>query len=372
MKARSGRLAPVMSLMTAVPIVLALAFAQSSKPSSADRTPIDGPSSLALYKDTYLFVVESGDSHVRVLQIDLKNRTIITAAGNGTDCCFREGARGTQVGFKSINSIAVGSQGDLYIADDVNVRRLSATDGLITTVAGNDKGDSMAGSSASSAKFKSIGGLAVDSAGDLFISDGNQIFKMDSVSGKISRVAGSGKAGFSGDGGPAVDASFLLVKSIALDSAGNLYVADVENCRIRRIDHATGIIETIAKSGGVEQNCPPQPDVIPWQQSLDDPVVDAKGNVYFDEPSVGQVVLAGATPDGPMIVAGTGDKGFSGIGGLAASAKLNNPSGLAVDSVGNLFIADYVNNRIFRVDTKTKRITIAAGNGLPHRLDAEY
>jgi hypothetical protein len=86
-KARSSRLPRVTVLVTSIPIALILAFAQTSKPTSADKTSIDGPSSLALYKDTYLFVVESTDSHVRVLRIDLKNRTIITVAGNGTDCC---------------------------------------------------------------------------------------------------------------------------------------------------------------------------------------------------------------------------------------------------------------------------------------------
>jgi len=374
MKTHSGQLARVSILVAFIPMGLVLAFAQSSKPTLATKASIDGPSSLALYKDTYLFVVELRDYRVRVLRIDLKNRTIITVAGNGTDCCYKEGARATQVGFGWINSIAVDSQGGLFIADDDQVRRVDAKSGLITTVAGNGRsGDTIESSSALSTSFKSVDGLAVDRAGNLFISDRIQgkIFEMDLVNGTISRVAGSGKSGFSGDGGPAVDAGFLLPKSIALDSLGNIVVADVENCRVRRIDHATGIIDTIAQSGGIKQNCPPQPNVIPWQQSLDDPVVDANGNVYFDEPSVGLIAKASPAPDRPVIVAGTGVKGFSGDGGGATSAKLNNPSGLAVDSTGNLFVADFVNNRIRRVDAKTKVITTIAGNGLPHRFDVE-
>jgi sugar lactone lactonase YvrE len=374
MKARSGRLARVMFLVASIPAGLVLAFAQSSKPTQATKSSIDGPSSLALYKDTYLFVAKSGDYHVRVFRIDLKKRTVVTVAGNGGDCCFTEGALATQVGFSWINSIAVDSQGDLFIADDENVRKVSAESGLITTVAGNGKsGDTIEGSSALATSFKSVEGLALDPAGNLFISDGNQgkIFEIDSLNGKVSRVAGNGKSGFGGDGGPAINASFLFVKSIGLDSAGNIFVADVENCRVRRIDRGTGIINTIAQSGGIKENCPPQPHVIPWQLSPDDLVVDAEGHVYFTEPSVGRVARAGATPDRPIIVAGTGDQGLSGIGGLATSAKLYNPSGLAVDSSGNLFIADFVNNRIFRVDAKTKRIAIVAGNGLPHRLDEQ-
>lgn len=374
MKTGSGRSARVMILVASIPVGLLPAFAQSSKPTRATKTSINGPSSLALYKDTYLFVVELGDYHARVLRIDLKNRTIITVAGNGTDCCYKEGARATQVGSDWINSIAVDSQGDLFIADGEYVRKVGAKSGLISTVAGNGKGgDTIDGSPALSTSLKSVQGLAIDPANNLFISDGGQgkIFEMDSVNGTISRVAGNGKNGFSGDGGPAVDASFFSLKSIAVDSARNIFVADVEECRVRRIDHATGIIDTIVQSGGIKQNCPPQPNVIPWQLSPDDPVVDEKGNVYFDEPSVGRVARAGAVPDRPIIVAGTGDKGFSGVGGPATSAKLNEPSGLAVDSSGNLFIADFVNNRIFRVDARTKRITTVAGNGLPHRLDLE-
>jgi sugar lactone lactonase YvrE len=374
MKALSGRLARVVTLVASIPVGLVLAFAQSPKPTQATKTSIDGPSSLALYRDSYLFVVEQGGSHAGVLRIDLKNHTVVTVAGKGTDCCFTEGAPATQVGFSWINSIAVDSQGNLFVADNEDVRKVSAESGLITTIAGNGKsGETIEGSSALATSFKAVDGLAIDSVGNLFISDGNQgkIFEVHAENGTISKVAGGGKSGFSGDGGPALDASFYFSKSIALDSAGDLFVADVENCRVRRIDRATGIINTIAQSGGTKENCPPQPHAIPWQLSPDDPVVDAEGHVYFTEPSVGRVARAGASPDRPIIVAGTDEKGFGGVPGPATSAKLNNPSGLAVDSSGDLFIADFVNNRIFRVDAKTKRIAIVGGNGLPHRLDLE-
>ena len=372
MKIGPARSLQAMVLAVSIVMMLVPVFAQSSKPARTTRTSIDGPSSLALYRDTYLFVALLGDYHARVLRIDLKNRTIITVAGNGTDCCYQEGALAAQVGFEWINSIAVDSQGNLFIADDEHVRKVDARTRRISTVGGNGQsGDTVEGSSALSASFRDIVGLAVDRAGDLFVSDADQgkIFRISSVTGTISRVAGSGKSGFSGDGGPAVDASFFDSRSIALDSIGNILVADVENCRVRRIDRSTGIIDTIAQSGGIKQNCPPQPGVIPGQPSPDDPVVDAKGNVYFDEPSVGIVARAGRAPDQPIIVAGSGEQGFSGAGGPATSAKLYNPSGLAVDSVGNLYIADYVNNRIFRVDARTKRITTIAGNGLPRRAN---
>lgn len=372
MKTHSGQLARVSILVAFILMGSVPAFAQSSKPAIATKTSIDGPSSLALYKDAYLFVVELGDYHVRVLRIDLKNRTIITLAGNGTDRCYKEGAPATQVGFGWINSIAVDSQGDLFIADDKQVRRVDAESGVITTVAGNGRSDdTIEGSSALSTSFKSVDGLAVDRAGNLFISDRIQrkIFQMDSVNRTISRVAGSGKSGFGGDQGSAVDASFLSPESIALDSAGNIFVADSENCRIRRIDQETGIIETIAQTGGPDQNCPPQPGRIPWQPSPSDPAVDSQGNVYFVQGSEDVVARAGPNPERQSIVAGTGKRGFNGDGVAATAAQLANPAGLAVDSGGNIFIWDYVNNRIRRVDAKTRIISTVAGNGLPHRMD---
>lgn len=360
MKTHSRHLARVSILVALIPMGLVLAFAQSSKPTLATKTAINGPTSLALYKDAYLFVVELADYRARVLRIDLKNRTIMSVAGNGKDCCYKEGGRATQVAFRWINSIAVDSQGDLFIGDDKQVRRVDAASGLITTVAGNGS-------------FESVDGLAVDRAGNLFISDRIQgkIFEMDSVNGTISRVAGSGKLGFSGDGGSAVDASFRLPKSIALDSTGNIFVADSENCRIRRIDHTAGIIETVAQTGGVDQNCPPQPRRIPWQPSPSDPAVDSQGNIYFVQGSEDVVARIGPDPQRQTIVAGTGGRGFNGDGLPAKAAQLADPAGLAVDSQGNIFISEYVNNRIRRVDAKTGIITTVAGNGLPHRMDIE-
>ncbi len=374
MKTHSGQLARASILVAFIPTGLVLAFAQSSKPTLATKTSIDGPSSLALYKDRYLFVVELGDYHVRVLRIDLKNRTIISVAGNGTDCCYKEGARATQVGFGWINSIAVDSQGDLLIAEWWKVLKVDARTGLISTIAGTGKsGETAEGSSALSASFGQISGLAADPEGNLFISDSgqNKIFKVSSASGIVSRVAGNGKFGFSGDGASAVDASFRFPASIALDSTGNIFVADSENCRIRRIDHETGIVDTIAQTGGPEQNCRPQPGYIPWQPSPSDPVVDSQGSVYFVQGSEDVVARVGPDPEKQSIIAGNGERGFSGDGGPAKAAKLANPAGLAVDSEGNLFISEFVNNRIRRVDAKTRIITTIAGNGLPHRFDVE-
>ncbi|MGB6876248.1 MAG: hypothetical protein WBD87_09470 [Candidatus Acidiferrales bacterium] len=318
------------------------------------QSALDSPSSLALYQNRYLFVVEN---LVKVRVIDLQQGTITTVAGNGKDCCYKEGALGTQVSLDLITSIAVDQYGNLFIADDGDIRKVDAMTRQISTIDANSEVGAW--------------GLASDPQGNLFLSSGVQILRVDYGSDAISTIAGNGKSGFSGDGGPALDASLLDPLSLALDPAGDIFVADVENCRLRRIDHFSGAINTIAQSGGIAENCPPQQGGSMWQQSLDDPVVDAKGNVFFDEPSADFVARAGSIPDRPIIVAGTGDRGFSGDGGPATSATFDSPSGLAVDSGGNLFISDFGNNRIRRIDAKTQIITTIAGNGLPHRVRVE-
>jgi sugar lactone lactonase YvrE len=356
-----------LSSLTILPI-----SAQVSKKSRAKSTAINGPSALALDSQGHLFVIEEMKDRVR--RIDLHEGTIKTVAGNGKECCYRDGSAATDVSLPYLSSIAVDSQGNLFIGEGGQVRVVDARTGLIRSVAGNGKsGDTVEGSSALSTSFWQIDGLAVDLYGNLFIADSRQvkIFEVNSKSGVVSRVGGNGKAGFSGDEAPAVEASFLFPGSIALDLMGNMFVADSGNCRIRRIDHKTGIIDTIVQTGGPKQNCPPQPGVIPWQPSPSDPAVDSSGNVYFVKGSMDVVVRVGLNRETQSIVAGNGKRGFSGDGGAATDAMLANPSGLAVDSEGNLFISEFVNNRIRRVDAKTKKITTIAGNGLPHRIDVE-
>jgi sugar lactone lactonase YvrE len=346
--------------------------AQTSRETLAKSTPINGPTALALDREGHLFVVEELENRVR--RIDLSKRTIKTVAGNQKDCCYSDGMAAIKVGLPYIAALAVDSRGDLLIAEWEQVLRVDAQTGLISTVAGTGKSGSTAeGSPALSVSFGKIDGLAVDSVGSVFISDGGQhkIFKLNPASGTVSRIAGSGKAGFSGDGGPALDASFLFPLTIALDPAGNIFVADGENCRIRRIDHQTGIVDTIAQTGGPDQNCPPQPGRIPGQPSPSAPAVDSQGNVNFVQGSEDVIARVGSDRESQSIVAGNGERGFGGDGGPATAAKLANPSGLVVDSEGNLFISEYVNNRIRRVDAKTKIISTVAGNGLPHRIDAD-
>lgn len=358
--------------MCFVGLVVLAASAQSSPETPAKKTAIDGPAALALDNNGHLFILELKTN--RVLRMDLRNGTIKTVAGNGKECCYKNGKAATAVSLDFILAIAVDSEANLFLADFQQVRKVDVHSGLISTVAGNgETGNTVDGSMARWTSFRQIEGIAVNSIGDLFIADTGQgkIFKVSSVEGIVSTAGGNGKTAFSGDGGPAVDASFLFAGSMAFDSAGNLFIADVESCRIRRIDHTTGFIGTVAVTGGTEQNCPPQPGRIPWQPSPSDPAVDFTGNVYFVQGSEDIVARAGRSPETQSIIAGSRKRGFSGDGGVATTATFSSPSGLAVDPEGNIFISDFGNNRIRRVDAKTGIITTIAGNGLPHRIEVE-
>ncbi len=186
---------------------------------------------------------------------------------------------------------------------------LSANDGLITTIAGTGQGGSTAtGIPATTAQITTPGGICADASNNLFIADGsnNRVVRVDAVTGILTLVAGNGTASSTGDGGPAPLASIYSPMSVALDGAGNLYIAEFGGNRIRRVDHQTGVITTMA---------------------------------------------------------GTGMAGFGGDGGLATSAAINRVAGIAFDSTGDLYFADFGNNRVRRIDAQTGIVTTVAGNG---------
>jgi uncharacterized protein (TIGR03437 family) len=269
--------------------------------------------------------------------------------------------------------VAFDSAGNVYIADsgDQLIRKVG-TNGIITTIAGTNgsPGFSGDGGPAKSAKLHNPSGVAVDSAGNVYIADAsnNRIRKID-TSGNISTVAGSTNT-FStgvGDGGAATSANLNLPKGVALDSAGNLYIADYGNYRVRKVTN--GVISTVAGNG---YNSVTYGSYGEGGQATSAPVtpyniaIDSSGNIYIAD-SQDNIVRKVTVSTGIITTpAGNSYAGFTGDGASALQASLNNPQGVAVDSAGNIFIADTGNSSIREVTVSNGNIaTIAGMDGTP-------
>jgi len=237
---------------------------------------------------------------------------------------------------------------------------LSGTATIVTIAGSGGAGYSGDGGKATAAKLNAPGGVAVDAAGNVYIADtGNHRIRKVTTAGVISTIAGTGAGGFSGDGGPATAAQLLSPQGIALDGQGNLYIADTGNNRVRRIA-ADGTISTVAGTGIADQ----APDGTPaTQATLNAPTgvaIDGSGGVYVQEADRILKILGDATIR--TVAGAVYASGFNGDGIPAASALLDSPSGIALDAAGNVYISDYDNERVRKVGADGI-ITTIAGTG---------
>jgi sugar lactone lactonase YvrE len=235
----------------------------------------------------------------------------------------------------------------------------------ITTVAGDGKqGFSGDGGPATSARIFNAHGIAFDASGNLYIADtDNWRIRKVSISGIITTVAGKGTEGFSGDGGAATSAE-LYPWGVALDPSGNLYIADGRNYRVRKVSTA-GTVTTVAGKGTRGFSGDGGPATSAELGFTGGVALDSAGNIYIADGGNNRIRKV-STSGIITTVAGKGTKGFSGDGGPATSAELGSPSGVAVDSTGNIYIDDENNDRIRRIDTSGIITTVAGGgsNGL--------
>jgi len=290
---------------------------------------------------------------------------IETVAGNGANGYTGDGGSATVEGLNHPDGLAYDSAGNLYVADswDYRIRKVDTT-GAMTTFAGTTAGFLGDPGPASTAQFNGLGGMVVDSAGNVYVSDVNnsRVRKIDTA-GIVSTVAGNGTATWSGDGF-ATGVSLYAPAGLALDTAGNLYVADYWNGCIRKV--AGGVMTTVAGTGGsLGYSGDGGPATSALLGAVADVTFDSAGNCYIADNTNSCIRKVDAATQFISTVAGTGTAGFSGDGGPATSAQLNEPWGVTVDSAGNVYIADYGNNRIRRVDAATGIITTVAGNGSP-------
>jgi uncharacterized repeat protein (TIGR01451 family) len=320
---------------------------------------------VALDANGNLFIADSNNNRIR--RVDAVTGAVTTVAGNGVSSYQGDGGSAILAALYNPTAVAVDGSGNLFIADTYNnrVRRVNAATGVISTVAGNGN-TSFSGDTglATAASLYSPQGLALDSQGNLFIaeSSNHRIRRVDAATGIITTVAGNGAGGFSGDSSAATAASLWYPRGVTLDSSGNLYIADTSNYRIRRVDAATGIITTVAGSSAC---CGSGDGGAATAAGLSYPggtAVDRAGNLYIADSNSNRVRRVDAASGIITTIAGAGGNGFSGDGGPAAKAALNGPASVALDATGNVYIADSGNYRVRFVDFTSPQLTVTPGS----------
>jgi trimeric autotransporter adhesin len=293
------------------------------------------------------------------------NPTINTIAGTGASGYSGDDGPALLAELSSPYGVSVDAFGNVYIADTGNevIRRVDST-GKITTIAGNGAiGSGGDGGPATSAGLYAPYRAVTDRAGNVYIADyyNNRVRRVDTA-GTITTIAGTGAQGYNGDGIPASTAELSLPGAVAVDRTGNVYVADTWNNRIRKID-TMGMISTIAGTGFAGVLGDGGAAAMAQVNEPEGIAVDSLGNIYIAD--YGNSKIRKIDASGIInTIAGTGSIGYSGDGGPATAAALNLPTGVAADASGNVYIADYQNNRIRKIDTSGV-ITTIAGTGIP-------
>ncbi len=298
----------VLSLLIASFLVQSRSHAAAQTPTQAITVPLLLPGGLAYDSAGNLYFAETANHLIRRVSPE---GVLTTIAGTGAQGFAGDSGPAVSALLDSPAAVAIDPSGNLYLADTHNhrIRRVDATTGIITTIAGTGvAGVSPNNVAAISAKLDLPLALALDAAQNLYFADARLhiIRRIAASTGFVTTIAGNGTQGYAGDNGPALSASIDTPTGLAVDVGNNLYLADTHNHRIRRVDAVTGIITTVV---------------------------------------------------------GTGQAGFSGDGATATSSRLNLPRGLTLDASGNLFLADSLNHRIRRVDAITGQISTLAGDG---------
>jgi sugar lactone lactonase YvrE len=336
------------------------------------------PSAIALDGVGNLYIADRFNHRIRKITAA---GVISTVAGTGTRGSDGDGEPASAAQLDSPWGIALDVAGNLFIADTGNnrIRKVSA-DGIIGTVAGTgEHGYSGDGGEATFAGLASPAGVVVDAIGNLIIADtGNNCIREVSRDGLINRVAGTCGAfnwentGFNGDGGPATSAQLNFPRSVAVDASGNLFIADTFNQRIRKVS-ANGIISTVAGTGGMtpcgEQNVVGDggPATAAQLSGPSGVTVDGVGNLFIADSYNNRVRMVTAAGIIHTVAGDGGIQGYRGDGGAANAALFNYPTGVAVDRTGNLFIADTLNCRV-RMVTAAGIISTVARLNLPRSV----
>jgi streptogramin lyase len=307
----------------------------------------------------------------RLLSLAAEQTSISTVAGTGQRGYSGDGGPASQAQVNNPYGVAIGPGGALYVCDTDNhvVRKVSA-DGTIATVAGNGKrGYSGDSGKATEASLNEPYEVRLDRQGNLYVVERmNHVVRfVDARTGLIRTVAGNGKAGFSGDGGLAVSASLHEPHSIQLDGKGILYICDIRNHRIRRVNLKSGIITTFAGTG---ERSPTRDGARIAGTPLNGPRAldfDKRGNLWLALREGNAVYKLDLKRGTLHHVAGTGAQGFTGNGGPAKLATLSGPKGLSIGPNGNIYLTDTESHSIRMIDVRKQTLELIAGTG--HRGD---
>jgi len=294
--------------------------------------------------------------------------TITTFAGNGSQGFNGDGGPATLAEIDHPCGLTRGPDGALYFCEYGGQRiRKVTSDGRIHTVAGiGAKGYGGDGGPAKRATFNQPHEIRFDRAGDIYVADmqNHAIRKVNMKTGIITTIAGTGDAGYDGDGGPAVQAQLNQPHSIQFGPDGALYISDMGNNAVRRVDMSTGLISTFAgtgKPGETPDGAPIEATPLNGPRALD---FDKQGNLWLVTHESNQVLRFDAKNATIQIMAGSGQKGFTGNGGPAREASLFGPKGLAIDVEGNIWLADTENHSIRVIMARTGTLELAAGTGV--------
>jgi sugar lactone lactonase YvrE len=346
-----------------------------------------------------LYIADSPNRRVRKIAAGTGIITTIAGGGGGNP---GDGGLATSASLAGAYEVAVDLSGNILIADGARIRRVNASTGIISTVAGGGTGFPGDGGPATSASLFSARALALDASGNIYFSDYNKIRKITASTGILTTlanvnrsfgvasdgagnilysdtdfhqvrrlaagavtstvVAGNGTPYFGGEGTPATNTALGFPNAVAFDRAGNMFVTDSDNQRVRKVAAGTGIMTTIAGTGASSSTGDGGPAAAatlngPWALAL-----DGNDNLYIAENYGHRIRKITASTGVISTVAGTGENGTTGDGGPATAAKLSQPTSIALDAAGNLYIGDS-SERVRRVAASTGIITAYAGGG---------
>ena len=331
---------------------------------------LDSPSGVAVNADREIFISDTDNQRVRAIVFPDNRRTsiLVTIAGNGEESFSGERAPAADATLHFPSDVAIDSDGNIYFSDTANhrVRRVDRETGLIRTVAGTGVAGSLGeGGQGINIRLNSPEGLALDSNGDLYIADtvNHRVLKLDIASGVISRIAGDGNATFRGENIDAKEASLNSPTALAVDEDDNLYLADFRNNLIRVIDLDTNRISTLAgnnQTGFSGDGGEARRARLAKPEGV---AVDPNGNIIIADTGNRRIRRVDADDRTISTIAGDGNGVYAGDGGPATGASMSSPRRVAVGPDGNVFISDALDHRI-RAIKSDGTMTTVAGNGV--------